>query len=222
MRAAALFLACAGACLAQGNDNTITITASRIVALQPDQALLTINLDLPMRSTFDDALAAVPKLALSASDLTRVQTFGPLLNWQFSKALAFSDLKTALPALMTARQKLEAQPDGSDLYYYVNSQVSPQAQQANACPWPTLFADAQAQAQQVALAAGVAVGGVVSMSQADGTGAIVPFLRVGDFSAIYNPLTALQSVSSFLLTTPRPGAGPGPACSLSVQFQLTH
>ncbi|HLH18316.1 MAG TPA: hypothetical protein VKX45_13930 [Bryobacteraceae bacterium] len=219
MRIAALFLAFAGACFAQLDDNTITITALRSVALQPDQAVLTISLDLPMTSSFDDALAAVPGVTLTAADLAGVQTFGPLLSWQFSKAITLSDLGTALPALIAAQQKLAAQPDGSDLHYYLNSQASQQAQQANACPWPTLFSDAQAQAQKVAQAAGVAADGVVSMSQGNGTSAILPFFRVGDFSAIYDPTAAQQSVTSLLLTTSRPG---GPSCSLTVQFQLTH
>ena len=222
MRIAALFLACAGACLAQLDDNTVTITATRTVTLQPDQAVVGISLTLPATNGLDDALAAVPAAGLTAGDLTGVQSWdtyqGAFLVWQFSKTVAFSDLKNVLPALAAAQQKLESQKGGDDLTYYVNGQVSQQAQQASVCPLPTLFADAQAQAQQVAQAAGVQVGGVVSLSQGAGAQVAALWFRTGDFSAV--DATTIGGFANFLLASPLPAASPG--CSLTVQFRVTR
>jgi hypothetical protein len=227
MRAAVLLVLSASACLAQLDDDIVTVTATRSVTLQPDQAMLGLNVTTPLNTGLDDVLAAMPGLGLSAADLVFVNTTlltnnVPSLTWLFSKGVPFSNLKDAVAAATAAEQSLAANRSTFNLTFYVSSQVSQTAQQAPAvCPIPTLFADAQAQAHQIASAAGVRIGGVVSMAQGSALQLPTAALRAGDFAqaAIFDPLTGTQpsaSFVSFLLTQPISPAG----CSLTVQFKL--
>jgi hypothetical protein len=225
MRIAALLLICATVCLAQLADNTVTVTVTRTVKLQPDQAALTITLTGPVTASLSDVVAALQPAGLTAEDLVSVRSFtdttGSQLSWQFSKALAFSDLKSALPTFGGGPvQTGNVSP--FSLTWFLQSQTSQAAQQAAVCPVPTLFADAQAQAQQIAAAAGVRIGGIVSMSQ--GGGPVIPaaVFRSGDFSQgvfVYDPagVPPAASLMSILYTT---SAVAGAGCSLTVQFQL--
>jgi hypothetical protein len=225
MRVAALILACASVCLAQLDDNTVTITATRTVALQPDQATISINLTTPRNAGIDDAIAALQGTGLAAGDLVSVSTLtlnvGSGVYWTFRRAVPFSALKDTLTAVVAAQQALEKRSPGFVFTYYVSSQASQAAQNSPAlCPMTTLLADAQTQAQQVARAAGVRLGGVVSMRQGGGQiGVPILAVRTGDFSAIYDPVASpVASLATFLYTPPLPAA----ACSLTVQFQLLH
>lgn len=232
MRAAILAVAFASLCLAQMDDNTVTITATRSITLQPDQAVVGVNVTAPATAGLDEILAALQGTGIDAGDLVYTATnaglnLSPVMNWQFSKTVPFSGLKDTLAALLAAQQKLEKQIGGFDLSYYVNSQPSQAAQQAPAlCPIPTLFSEAQAQAQRVADAVGARADGVVSMSQRGLQPSVlqVPTFvsRTGDFSAIYDPLTGsglipVSRIVGVLSPAPLPL---GSTCSLTVQFKL--
>jgi Protein of unknown function (DUF541) len=222
MRTAVLLLACASACLAQLEDNTVTVTVSRNVTVQPDQAVLNITVTSPTDADLADVLGAFQGIGLTADDLTYVDTrydyTGTYLEWQFSKAVAFSDLKMALAAVAAAQK----QQNSFGLTYFVQSQVSQAAQQAPAlCPIPTLFADAQAQAQQIASAAGVRAGAVVSISQGVAeTGVLSLYDFVRNPFVIYDPTTGVSLGSSYVNFLLAPPAAP--VCSLTVQFKLVH
>jgi len=226
VRLAALLFAGASLCLAQLDDNTVTVTVTRNVTEQPDQAVLGITVTTPRNASLDDAIATAQGLSLAASDLLYVNTaFGlpPSTEWQFSKVVPFSGLKDALAAVLAAQQAAQKR-QGFDLSLYVNGSSSQAAQQSPAlCPIPTLFSNAQAQAQLIAAAAGVRVGAVASMSQDTGQLAIPTFAaRTGDFTQgfIFDPSTGVLPtgvLTSFLLP---PVPQPNSACTLTVQFKL--
>jgi len=224
MRIAALLLACASLACAQLDDNTVTVTVTRTVTLQPDQASLGITVTTPATAGLDDVLAAFPGLGLAATDLTYVSTsiqnVGPSLNWQFSKALPFAGLKDALAAVVAAEQNLAASHGAFALSFYVQGQSSQAAGQSPAlCPIPTLLSNAQAQAQQMASAAGVRLGAIVSMTQGTPPAALVyDFLAVYGILAI-DPTTGVPLSRAALFYAP---AGAAPGCTLTVQFQLLH
>jgi uncharacterized protein YggE len=215
MRTVAFLLLCGASCFAQLDDNTITVTATRTVVLQPDQAVVSVNLSTAVDGVLDDALAILDGTGFTAADLGAVNTYtyydGALTNWQFSKAIPFSGLKALLSRIVAVQQSRgQNQPIAYVFTYDVSSQVSQSAQQAaSACPIPTLVADARAQAQQIANAAGARIGAIVSLNQV----AQVP----NDVSApIF--LLATSSVpftSSLLAQAPQ-----SPGCSVTVQFQL--
>jgi hypothetical protein len=204
MRLAALLLACAALACAQLDDNTLTVTVTRTVTAQPDQATLGLNVTTPATAGLDEVLAAFAGLNLAATDLTYFNTLGQSLNWQFSKTLPFSGLKDALAALAATQTTYT-------FSYYVQGQSSQGAQQSAAlCPIPTLLSSAQTQAQQIASAVGVRLGPIVSMARGSATAV----------AAWFDPNTAVIPVSIVsLLYRPVP-VSTAPGCTLTVQFQL--
>jgi uncharacterized protein YggE len=97
-------------------------------------------------------------------------------------------------------------------------QPSQQLQQSQTCPQAALLADAQAQAKQVAAAAGVSAGVILSMAEGSTDTIAVPTVayRFGDFTA--GVITSGVGYASLLPSPVLPT--PQPTCSLTVQFQL--
>jgi hypothetical protein len=225
MRTIAFLLICTASCFAQLDDNTVTVTATRDVVLQPDQAVVTVNLSTAADAGLDDALTILDGTGFNASDLVSANTYqyydGTLTNWQFSKALPFSGLKALLPRIATIQQSHGQNDSIAYVFdYYVSSQPSQAAQQAaSVCPIPTLVADARAQAQQIATAAGARIGSVVSMSQGDASS--MPSVGLPAYGPMQGVILGVPPQAEFsnLLVSSRPASLP-PGCSLMVRFQL--
>jgi hypothetical protein len=185
---------------AQLEDNTVTISASRqLQAVPPDQAVFTIYLDAPLNASLADVVAPLAGAGISAANLSGVQDYASdqYTMWVFSLTVSLSQLGPALAGL-NAASALE------NVNYSILSQVSPQAQAAQQCPYGLLVQDAQAQAQQLATAAGATVGPIVSVS--DGSQ-----LRTGELSGVLSatvgvidPISRIGvgSILSFLPKSP--------------------
>jgi hypothetical protein len=229
MRALCFLLAAASLAFAQLDDNTITVTASRSVNLQPDQVLVLVSVQAAPLASLDDVLALLQGTGVTAANLNSASSptlqvpSGPLApggqftNWSFTLAVSFDKLKDLFAALSRAQQALPNSAASSLTYYLETLQVSQDLQNSQPCPFPALVSDARRQAQSVAALAGMGVGPIVAMAQ--GTGGIPawvnsPFFRAGDFSA--SAITGVLSLSSFLVSAPQPSA----TCSLTVQFKL--
>jgi hypothetical protein len=224
------FLAASSCVFGQLDDNTVTITASRNISLQPDFAVVGIYVDAPYNDGLDDILNALDGSGLTADDLTGVNTSGPLSEqvqrtaWTFARAVPFAKLKDMLASLTAVQQGLAgsgtrgaANASVSMTFSVQGSQVSPELQASQPCPLPALVSDARAQAQQLAMAAGFTVGPVVAISDGSSTG--------GTYGAVLGAVFGLAagaiSVSrigtfSSLITQPPVN------CSMTVQFQLLH
>jgi uncharacterized protein YggE len=215
MRLAILLLAAAATAFGQLEDDSLTVTATRTTSLQPDQATVSIYLSAPAGGSLDDAVVALQGSGVAASDLASVNSYtgDNSLEWVFNRTVSFFQLKTTLAALDSIQSAL-----AQKVSYFVQGSVSPEAQQAPAlCPLPAMVADARAQAQRVADAAGVRVGPVVSLSQAQPTGLVAaPVFRSGNFvsAAGVSPVSFLVGVIS---QSPPPT---GSSCGITVQFKL--
>ncbi len=234
MRVFCLLLVAASLAVAQLDDNTITVTASRSVNVQPDQVLILVSVQAAPTATLDDVLALLPGTGVSVANLNSVSSptlqvpsgplapGGQLTNWSFTLAVPFEKLKDTLAALSRAQQALAGNsagpPAASNLTYYLETlQVSQELQNSQQCAYPALVSDARRQAQTLAGLAGGTLGPILALSQ--GAGAVPayvydPLTRQGDFSQILG----IISYSGFLLGTPVPAA----TCSLTVQFKLQH
>lgn len=215
MRTLALLVLCAATCLAQLDDNTISVTASRTVVFQPDQALVRVILGTSTDSALDEILAILDGTGFTAADLVSANTSayydGELTSWQFSKAIPFSSLKTLLPRLAAIQQSHRQNGSTAAVFYYdVSGQTSQLA--AQACPFPTLISDARTQAQQIAAAAGARIGTVVSMSQGGAASVPNPWFDAPTFAT-----PASQGAATSMIWS-QSSASPG--CSMTVQFQL--
>jgi hypothetical protein len=146
-----------------------------------------------------------------------VETQQNQLVWSFTLTAPLAKLSATLTQILSAQQTISGNNSGLTLTFYVQGmQISPQLQQSQPCRQSDLLADAQAQAKQVAAAAGVSAGAILSMA-AGSSGVLLlqlsPAAQLvsGDFTTV---ITNSFTYANTVVTTP------SPTCSLTVQFQL--
>src|SRR5690349_23190828 len=78
----ALLVLCTAPTLAfaQLDSNSVTVSASRIVNLQPDQAVFAVNVDTPMDVPLNDVVAALQSAGITLSNFAGVRTQGAILT----------------------------------------------------------------------------------------------------------------------------------------------
>jgi Protein of unknown function (DUF541) len=205
MRAILWLLALPMAVWAQLDDNTLTVTASRQLAatLQPDQAVFVVYVNAPTNASLDDVLAALPGAGISAANLanafTNLETDNPSTWWAFVLTVPIDKLGSTIATLQS-----DVSTSTLQVRYSVSTQVSAALQATQQCPYTALVSDATAEAQKLAVAAGAAVGPILSVS--DGSTIGVPRL-----------IAALLTTS-----TVNPYIPPAPDCTMTVQFSLVH
>jgi hypothetical protein len=202
---------------AQTDANSITVVASRNASLQADLAVFGVAVTSGLNASLDDVLGALQGSGITLANFTGVSTptlsfIGiptalvpvtsappPSLQWSFTLAVPLSKIKDTITTLTSVQQNTAKKNNGLSVTFQVQgSQVSPQALQSQTCALPDLIADARAQAQKLADAAGMGVGVILAMS-----------------SATSVPTATTAGLSSFLL-----GAVPSPNCILTVKFAL--
>jgi hypothetical protein len=135
-------------------------------------------------------------------------------QWSFSVTAPLSKMSDALTALLAAQQTVAKKGGGFGLAFTVaGPQVSPALQKAQVCPQADLMADARAQAQKVAAAAGVSVGAVLSMTDTGGMG-VSGAVAYPVAASRVNPFFSYGSMVSAVFS-PYPTS-----CVLTAQFQL--
>ena len=211
-----------GAMFGQFEPNAITIAATRTNAIQPDQVLIGLNVGSPTTAGLDDITGALTGAGIPSANFTQVytttnytvkggvETPQSVLGWSFTLIAPLSKLSATLPQLIAAQQTISGNNSGLTLTFYVEGlQISPQLQQSQPCSQAALLGDAQAQASQVAAAAGVSAGAILSMGEGSSGAAGYP-LNTGLTSVLGGTVAYSNTV-----LTPTP-----PTCSLTVQFQL--
>jgi hypothetical protein len=205
---------------AQLDPYTLTITATRSVAVQPDQAVLNVYVDSNPSAALTDILAAVQSVGLTQANLATVYSLPlttaqlPGLEWSFSLTVPYSGMKDTLNKLGTLRSTIARQKSGLTLAFAVAGvQVSPQLQAAQTCPTAALVADATTQAQALAQAAGFGLGQISTLS--DGSGGVV-----GAGAPAYVAISAytLPAFSSFFQPV---YSSTGSSCTIVAKFKLT-
>lgn len=190
----------------QIDSNTITVTASRNTNLQPDQVVFSVDVISGADASMDDVIAALAGSGITAANFVRLiplqqqfalQTLQLSLDWNFTLPVPWSKMKDTI-AMLTALQKSIAQKNsGLTLTFSVQgAQVSQQLAQSQTCSVSDLLADARKQAQKLADAAGLFLGGVLAMSGSTSTSSGSPA-----------SLSALAPV---------------PGCLLTVKFAVTR
>jgi uncharacterized protein YggE len=203
--------------------SSISVLASRSLAVQPDQVLINLTVTSGLNTGLDDITVALQKAGISGGTFVGVNTlsfFTPgagserQLQWTFSLTAPLSNTKDALAAIGAAQQALAKASAGDSLSFLVSgTQVSSQLAAAQTCPQVDLVKDAQAQAQTVATAAGVSVGSIMDLGGTSAP-ALLPGFRLGDFTAASGFATIQVGVISNALL------GIASTCSLTVTFHL--
>jgi hypothetical protein len=196
----------------QLDSNSVTVTANRNVNLQPDQVLFAVYVTTPLATSLDDVLAAVKGVGITSANLSGVYSSSTAtisigsVQWNFGLTVPFAQMKATVTALTGLQQSITQTNSAFSLSFLVQgTQVSASLRQAQTCSLTGLIADATAQAQKLASAAGLNLGPILAMSST---------ASVSVVSVEGSPAGSVGTVGS-QLTVPQ-------NCALTVKFGLTR
>lgn len=208
-----MLVVCTSVTFAQLDSNSVTVTASRNVNLQPDQTVFLVRVSSGLNTSLDDVIAALQGSGIGIGNFSSVSTGNvlpftqltpgqqpppPSLEWDFTLPVPLSKVKDTATMLANLEQTLAQKKNGLALSFNVQgAQVSQQLQQSQTCPIADLLADARAQAQKLASATGLGVGNILAMSSA-----------------------VAATVSNGVAITGFPYSSYAPICSITVKFAL--
>ncbi|MGA2878887.1 MAG: SIMPL domain-containing protein [Bryobacteraceae bacterium] len=202
----------------QLDSNSITVSSSNNVNLQPDQAIFSVTVQSGISTGLDDVLAALQGSGITAVNFTGVSTQLELcptisctaaqtpLQWAFTLTSPLTSTKATVASLITLQQNITKLNNGLSLSFsIVGTQVSQQLAQSQTCSLSGLIASATTQAQNLAAAGSLTLGSILAMSTAtSNVGSASPgFLEVGAF------------ISNLSSATP-------PPCAITVKFNVTR
>jgi uncharacterized protein YggE len=192
----------------QLDPHTLTISATRSTYLQPDDAVFNLSVTGSASLTLDQVVAALSTLGVNSSNLTGVNNTSapPNLQWNFNMAVPLASLTATIGSLAKLEQTITQNNSGLTLTFTVGgTQVSPQLQQSQTCSNSDLIADATAQAQKLAAAAGLTLG---------------PILKLSNGPALQPTLVVANAFLGFIVPNELLPASSPVSCSLVVEFQL--
>jgi hypothetical protein len=189
----------------QLDSDTLTVSVSQAVNLQPDQIVFRVTQIASPDRSLEDVLASLKAAGITQATFSTVSSVpgSSDLQWFFTLAVPLSKMR-ATSAQLTA-QKI--------LFSVQGLQVSDELQRAQQCSIPSMFADIRTQAKNIADAAELVVGDVLSMSQEN---------PQGKFQASYGSIS-LAPTGAFAISQYTWFVSPLPApvnCFLTVQFKL--
>ena len=210
------FVMSASLAFGQGDSNTVTVTASQSVNLQPDQVVFGVYVTTSINASLDDVLAALKGSGITIANLSGVGNGSgiplgilpgnpqptPTIQWSFVLGVPFAQMKATVTVLTSLQQSIMQANSGFTLSFSVQgTQVSASLQQSQVCSIPGLIADATTQASKLASAARLNLGSIAAMSSAGSNSGIAFETISGAFSS---QLTVPQS------------------CALTVKFAVTR
>jgi hypothetical protein len=179
----------------------------------------------------DQVVASLQGSGITAADLSGVfdslgnpfVATGPRLLWSFALGVPLTKLKGTVASLTALQASIAKNNSGATLMFQVQgSRVSADLMQAQSCSLKDLIADAQVQAQKLAVAAGLFAGPILAISDGSSGGVssqdllrLVPTgaLQIGAISTL--PLIAFVQPMSISAPTSF-------TCSAEVKFKLLH
>jgi hypothetical protein len=185
----------------QIDSNAVTVTASRNANLQPDTVLFGVTVTSGFNAGLDDVVAALAGSGITAANFSSVsspftlsiptgaiaQPVQPMLQWTFTLPVPLSKLKDTSTALTNLQQSIAKKNAGLAMSFSVQgTQVSQQLQQSQPCVVSDLLADARAQAQKLADAAGLTLGQLLALSSSTSS------TTGSSNSGFFNPLPSLS------------------------------
>jgi uncharacterized protein YggE len=206
-----LLLALESLAFGQLDSDTLTVSASQPVNLQPDQLIFSIYVTTAASTGLDEVAAGFKSAGITTAIFSDVSSSRDhaTLTWFFNLAVPFSKIPATV-AQLTA-QKVE--------FYVQGSQVSAASQQAQQCPLATMIADARAQAKKLADAAELVVGEILSLSSGQPlNGAQAPYVQQQQSSPPQAALGGTVFAVSLVQIPIQPAVSR--TCSLTVKFKL--
>lgn len=174
--------------------HAIEITSSRTITSVPDQVVISVTANTAVTAGLDDVTSLLAQAGFSAATFVSVYQYSygnpptPYLEWSFTETIPLSALAKALPPPSVPPSVVPVTPSTPSLSVSITG-LSTSQQSQPACPQAALIADARAQAQALASAAGGSVGAIDGIS--------APVSTETAFYAILSGLPAVGSFSSF-------------------------
>jgi hypothetical protein len=221
---ATIFASCV---FAQLDSNTITISASRAIYVQPDEIAIGVYVDTGPDVTLDQVLAVLQPAGITSGNFSSVYPVvnillgglgvtgatgasgatGPIafvpqdgLEWAFTINVTFASMKNQLNQLASVQKTLALKPGTILSFGPQGLHTSTAALATQPCRTLDLMNDARAQALALANAAGFSIGPVVAMSDGGAISIRGSLPQTISPSPIYSPLPAGSAfpVFSFL------------------------
>lgn len=215
IRTVLFFLLSAAFAFAQLDSNSITVSASRSTNLQPDQIVFAIFVDGGPDATLDSVLTALGPAGITMANFAgvgTVQGYSPTgtqtqsVEWAFGLPVPLAKMKDTTAALTSLQQNIAQNNSALTMSFSVNgTQVSPQTQQSQTCVLTDVLGDAKAQAQNLATAAGLTLGGILALAGSTSVTSSIGPLAPGTYLSRYGGNSS--AYSQYL-----------PPCSLTVKF----
>jgi len=206
-------------------QDSLTIMASRSITPQPDQVVFAVYVTSTVNIDLDGVVAALAGSGITAGNLSSVYgymtstgtgnnvQYQQTLNWVFTLNVPFAKLKDTVGTLTALQQTIGQNNSGLTLSYSgQGTATSPQLQASRSCPIPDLIADARAQAQTLANAAGAVVGPILALSDASSAGSLGAVVTYIPAARVVNALFTLSQVYT---TVSNPVT-----CAIVVKFSL--
>jgi hypothetical protein len=164
--------------IGQVTTSSLTVTASRTTTLQPDEAIILVNVAAPLTTSRDEVLASLQGTGVSAANfagLSSLQTYNnddpsrpqTVLYWSFLLYSPISDVKSVLAQLATHEGVVSQKNPALTMSFFIQgTQVSQSLAQKQTCVIADLIADARAKALTLAGPAQLTLGPVMAMSSA--------------------------------------------------------
>ena len=147
-------------------SHTVAVQATRSVNLQPDQVVFGVSVSSNASTNLNQVVTALAGVGITAADLTGVDNSNPsTFDWGFTLGVPISSLTATITSLTKVEQTIGENNSGLALTFIVNgTQVSQQLQASQTCSNADLIADATAQGQKMASAAGMTLGSILKLS----------------------------------------------------------
>ncbi len=206
----------------QLESNTVTVTATQNLSVQPDQVVFSVSVTSGISTSLSDVLTAVQSAGITSANFTGISSsltgiivpvptpvnqpaqpggvIAPTIQWNFVLAAPFATMKATITTLTGLEQSISQNNSGLSLSFSIQgTQVSQQLQQSQVCPLSDLLASAQSQAQKLANVAGMSIGAILAMSSVTSSAPAAG--------------TAILGIVSTSYIAP-------PVCSMTVKFAL--
>jgi hypothetical protein len=168
-----IFSFCAALMCGQVAQSSITATASRDLAVQPDEVVFSVTVNSPLTATLSSVVAAVQSVGITQANFTGVSTFTSLfsvgtltnLTWSFRLVAPLSQMKSVIDQLNALVITVGKANSGLAVSFSVQQiDVSQKLADAQTCPASDLLNDAKAQAQKMADVAQLTLGNLLALS----------------------------------------------------------
>lgn len=220
---AASLLAYVSLAFGQQDTNALTITASRRLTVEPDEAVFAITVSSSRSTGLDQVVAALQGTGVTAANLSSVNSVDlpsfkapnvMALEWSFVLPVPLKTMKSTVAALAALEQNISQNAGVLGLSFNLaGTQASPELLQSQQCPIGGLLADATAQAQQLAAASRLVVGPVVALAQPSVSAGPAPILEPSPY--VFATLSQFVVAAHFYRLVI-----PETACSITVKFSL--